>query len=139
MSGPAGQRPMVTLVELAQWAKGDLVVRSVPSDPRAREAFLVSGITGASLDSRAIEPGMLFVPLPGANVDGHAYLDEAFARGAGAALCARAVHPLIAHHDLGPMIVRARPPPRNWSPPHSRPRLPRCALRATRTTTGACR
>lgn len=105
MSGAAGQRPMVTLVELAQWAKGDLVVRSVPSDPRAREAFLVSGITGASLDSRAIEPGMLFVPLPGANVDGHAYLDEAFARGAGAALCARAVHPLIAHHDLGPMIV----------------------------------
>ncbi|MBI5170822.1 MAG: UDP-N-acetylmuramoyl-tripeptide--D-alanyl-D-alanine ligase [Candidatus Eisenbacteria bacterium] len=97
--------PMITLVELAQWSRGDLVVKHVPEGAVAREEFLRSGVTGASLDSRAIAPGMLFVPLPGRKVDGHAFLDEVFARGAGAALCARAVHPLIAHHDLGPLVL----------------------------------
>ncbi len=101
--GPAG--PMITLVQLAQWANGDLVVREAPRDPAAREALLRRGVTGATLDSRALAPGMLFVPLPGSRVDGHAYLDEAFARGAGAALCARAVHPAIAHLDLGPLVL----------------------------------
>lgn len=97
--------PMISLVQLAQWAGGDLVVRDVPGDPLAREAFLKSGVTGAGLDTRTLEPGMLFVPLPGSKVDGHAFLDEAFAKGAGAALCARAIHPLIAHHDLGPLVL----------------------------------
>ena len=103
MSAPAP--PLVTLVQLAQWAGGDLVVREVPSDPLAREALLKSGITGATLDTRALRAGMLFVPLPGSRVDGHAYLDEAFARGAGAALCARAVHPQVAHLPLGPLVL----------------------------------
>ena len=97
--------PLVTLVQLAQWAGGDLVVHEVPGDPLAREALLKSGITGATLDTRAVEPGMLFVPLPGSRTDGHAFLDEAFARGAGAALCARAVYPRIAHLPLGPMVL----------------------------------
>lgn len=104
--GPgAAERPMITLVELAQWANGDLVVKDVPRDARAREALLRSGVTGATLDTRAIEPGMLFVPLPGSRVDGHAFLDEAFAQGAGAALCDRAVHAHIAHLDLGPLVL----------------------------------
>lgn len=97
--------PLVTLPQLAQWAGGDLVVRDVPREPSAREALLRSGITGATLDTRALEPGMLFVPLPGRNVDGHAFLDEAFARGAGAALCARAVYPRIAELPLGPLVL----------------------------------
>jgi len=97
--------PMITLVQLAQWANGDLVVREVPRDPAAREALLAGGVTGATLDSRAVEPGMLFVPLPGSRVDGHAFLDEVFGRGAGAALCARAVHPAIAHLELGPLVL----------------------------------
>ena len=101
----AQQPPMLTLVQLAQWANGDLVVREVPNDPAAREALLKSGVSGAALDTRAIQPGMLFVPLPGSRVDGHAFLDEAFARGAGAALCARAVHPAIAHLELGPLVL----------------------------------
>lgn len=101
--GAAG--PMITLVQLAQWANGDLVVREAPREPAAREALLRRGVTGATLDSRALAPGMLFVPLPGSRVDGHAFLDEAFARGAGAALCARAVHPAIAHLDLGPLVL----------------------------------
>ena len=99
--------PQVTLVQLAQWAGGDLVVRDAPAEPSAREAFLRSGITGAAIDTRAIQPGMLFVPLPGSRTDGHAYLDEAFARGAGAALCARAVHPRIAELPLGPLVLVA--------------------------------
>lgn len=97
--------PAIKLVELAQWANGDLTVQSVPEGAAAREAFLASGVTGASIDTRTLAPGMLFVPLPGANVDGHAYLDEAFARGAAAALCARAAHPLIAHVPLGPLVL----------------------------------
>jgi UDP-N-acetylmuramoyl-tripeptide--D-alanyl-D-alanine ligase len=97
--------PAITLVELAQWAGGDLVVRSVPEGPAAREAFLKSGITGASLDTRKIRPGMLFVPLPGSQVDGHVFLDEAFAAGASAALCDRAIHPRIAEVDLGPLVL----------------------------------
>ena len=99
------EQPLITLVQLAQWANGDLVVRAVPHAADAREALLRSGVTGASLDTRTLEPGMLFVPLPGAQVDGHAYLDEAFARGAGAALCAREVYPHIEHHDLGPLVL----------------------------------
>ena len=97
--------PAITLVELAQWAGGDLTVRSVPAGPAAREAFLRGGVTGAALDTRRILPGMLFVPLPGSHADGHAYLDEAFANGAAAALCARGVHPRIAHLELGPLVL----------------------------------
>ena len=103
MNGP---RPAhVTLVQLAQWAAGDLVVNDVPADATAREALLRDGVSGATLDTRAIEPGMLFVPLPGSRTDGHAYMDEAFARGAGAALCARAVHARIAELPLGPLVL----------------------------------
>ncbi len=103
MSAPVA--PLVTLVQLAQWAGGDLVVREVPGDPIAREALLRTGITGGTLDSRAVRPGMLFVPLPGSRVDGHAFLDEAFERGAGAALCARAIHPQVADLPLGPLVL----------------------------------
>lgn len=97
--------PLVTLVQLAQWAGGDLVVREVPSDPLAREQLLKSGITGATLDTRAVQAGMLFVPLPGSHTDGHAFLDEAFDRGAGAALCSRTVYPQIQHLPLGPLVL----------------------------------
>ncbi len=99
------EQPLITLVQLAQWAQGDLMVRHVPDDPAGREALLRSGVTGATLDTRTVEPGMLFVPLPGSRTDGHAFLDEAFERGAGAALCSRHIHPHIAHHELGPLVL----------------------------------
>jgi UDP-N-acetylmuramoyl-tripeptide--D-alanyl-D-alanine ligase len=38
--------------------------------------------TSVTIDSRAIAPGALFVPLPGSRTDGHAYLAEAVQRGA---------------------------------------------------------
>lgn len=104
MSAPT-PTPLVTLVQLAQWAGGDLIVHEVPTEATQREALLRTGITGAAIDTRNLEPGMLFVPLPGSRTDGHAFLDEAFARGAGAALCDRTVHPRIAHLPLGPLVL----------------------------------
>lgn len=43
-------------------------------------------ISEAAIDSRQVIPGSLFVALPGERVDGHAYVGEAFKRGAHAAL-----------------------------------------------------
>jgi UDP-N-acetylmuramoyl-tripeptide--D-alanyl-D-alanine ligase len=42
---------------------------------------------GISTDSRTIEKGELFVPLKGLNFDGHAFIREAFSRGAAGSLC----------------------------------------------------
>ncbi len=44
---------------------------------------------GVSIDSRTLQPGELFVALRGPRHDGHAFLAEAHARGAAAALVAR--------------------------------------------------
>jgi UDP-N-acetylmuramoyl-tripeptide--D-alanyl-D-alanine ligase len=46
-------------------------------------------IRGAAVDSRLVEPGQLFVALPGERVDGHQFLDEAIARGAAALIVSR--------------------------------------------------
>jgi len=97
--------PLLTLPEVAQLAGGDLVVTRVPGEAAAREAWLRSGIGGASIDTRALEPGDLFVPLPGARTDGHAFLGEAFRRGAAAALCARERHAALAGVEHGALIV----------------------------------
>ena len=52
-------------------------------------------ISAAHFDSRRIEPGMLFVALPGARVDGNDYIGDALSRGAAATLGSRidAEHP----------------------------------------------
>ncbi len=97
--------PTIGLVQLARWSRGDLVVREVPGDPLAREALLRAGIDGASIDTRTLAPGQLFVPLSGSRVDGHAFLGEAFARGAAVALCARSHHASIAGREPGPLVV----------------------------------
>ncbi|OYV73105.1 MAG: hypothetical protein B7Z74_04475, partial [Deltaproteobacteria bacterium 21-66-5] len=47
------------------------------------------GIGGISADSRSVRPGDLFVAVPGARADGHAYLADAASRGAAAALVER--------------------------------------------------
>jgi UDP-N-acetylmuramoyl-tripeptide--D-alanyl-D-alanine ligase len=46
-------------------------------------------IRGAAVDSRLIEPGQMFVALPGEHTDGHAFLADAVARGATALLVTR--------------------------------------------------
>ena len=45
--------------------------------------------TGLSTDSRAIEPGQLFVALKGEQFDGHAYINQVVAAGAGAVIAQR--------------------------------------------------
>ncbi len=54
---------------------------SVPCSKSPRLSF-----TGASIDSRTILPGELFVALKGQNTDGHKYVSDALAKGAAAAL-----------------------------------------------------
>ncbi len=44
-------------------------------------------VVGAQLDSRKIQPGQLFVALPGVRTDGHRFISGAAAAGAGAILC----------------------------------------------------
>lgn len=95
----------ITLPELARMAGGDLVVREVPSDPQARESLLRTGVRGAGIDTRTLAGGELFAPLPGSRTDGHAFLEEAFRRGAGAALCARARYPEWQGREPGPLVV----------------------------------
>ena len=47
--------------------------------PEAAGSLLISGLTE---DSRKVEPGFVFAALPGTKVDGSAYIDQAFERGA---------------------------------------------------------
>lgn len=66
---------------------------------RAEEVLAATGGRGpggweasdVSIDSRNLAPGALFVALPGSRHDGHAFVADAFARGAAAALVARDV------------------------------------------------
>lgn len=65
---------------------------------RANSPFEVRGVT---FDSREVEPGDLFVALPGTVHDGHDFVSEAFAKGASAALVAQAVDgPHVAVGDV---------------------------------------
>ncbi|WP_338471485.1 UDP-N-acetylmuramoyl-tripeptide--D-alanyl-D-alanine ligase [Niallia sp. XMNu-256] len=50
------------------------------------ESFLEVTIQGVTIDSRKIEPGNLFVPFKGEHSDGHRYVEDAFQKGAAAAL-----------------------------------------------------
>ena len=95
----------LTLTTLARMTDGDLVVRDVPRAPAEREALLRREVWGARIDSRAIEPGELFVPLRGAHADGHEFLAAAFERGAAAALCERAAHPRWQGREPGPLVL----------------------------------
>jgi UDP-N-acetylmuramoyl-tripeptide--D-alanyl-D-alanine ligase len=101
----AAAQPILTLTQLARMAGGDLAVRDIPTEAAAREAFLRSGIDGAAIDTRSLEPGALFVPLPGSRTDGHEFLEEAFRRGAGAALCARERWESLRGREPGPLVV----------------------------------
>ena len=47
-----------------------------------KEEILGTPFAGATLDSRLVKPGMLFVAVKGEKVDGHAFIDQARAKGA---------------------------------------------------------
>ena len=66
--------PALTADDLAGLTGGRLLARS------ARP------IRGAAVDSRAVEPGQVFVALPGERTDGHAFIADAVARGASAVI-----------------------------------------------------
>src|SRR5690349_13870218 len=55
---------------------------------KASATFEVGGVT---FDSREVEPGFLFVAMPGTVRDGHKFVDAAFAAGAGGAIVSRPV------------------------------------------------
>ncbi|MEO5618646.1 MAG: UDP-N-acetylmuramoyl-tripeptide--D-alanyl-D-alanine ligase [Candidatus Eisenbacteria bacterium] len=97
--------PILTLPQLAQFSGGDLWVRAVPGEARAREAWLASGVEGVSIDTRTLRAGDLFVPLAGGNTDGHAFIGEAFTRGAAAALCDRAHAAEWSGRSEGPLVI----------------------------------
>jgi UDP-N-acetylmuramoyl-tripeptide--D-alanyl-D-alanine ligase len=48
-------------------------------------------VTGVTFDSREVQPGDLFVAMPGTAADGHAFVDSAFASGAVGAIVSRPV------------------------------------------------
>ena len=46
-------------------------------------------VTGACIDTRVLQPGQLFIALPGSRVDGHEFVRKAAALGASGALVSR--------------------------------------------------
>lgn len=46
---------------------------------------------GLSIDTRTIQPGNLFIAIPGENIDGHHFVAEAYQKGAAAAVVMRAI------------------------------------------------
>jgi len=57
-------------------------------------------VTGLACHSKQVRPGDLFVAIEGASMDGHAFIDEAIARGASAVVAQR---PPAQYHRGGPM------------------------------------
>jgi UDP-N-acetylmuramoyl-L-alanyl-D-glutamate--2,6-diaminopimelate ligase len=53
------------------------------------EGALDRDVCGITYDSRRVAPGMVFVAVPGAHVDGHDYVNSAIDRGAVAIICER--------------------------------------------------
>jgi UDP-N-acetylmuramoyl-tripeptide--D-alanyl-D-alanine ligase len=65
----------------------DLIEALTNSRPEMTPMF----ITEAAIDSRQVIPGGLFVAIPGEKADGHAFVTQAFQRGAVAALIEREI------------------------------------------------
>lgn len=82
---PAQPRPLADLV--ARLRSGESLrgirVAGRPVSPGGLPPVAVTGVTD---DSRAVRPGCLFVAVPGFRVDGHAFLANAVAAGAAAAI-----------------------------------------------------
>ncbi len=67
-------------------------------------------LTDAEIDSRKIIPGSLFIAVVGERVDGHDYVDEAFQRGASAALIQHDIPSAVPVIDLSkPGAINAIP------------------------------
>jgi len=73
--------------QLSEVAAAIAAVAAIPSPAPA--SFRDVSLTGVSVDSRRTRPGDLFVALPGARVDGHAFAAGAASAGAAAILASR--------------------------------------------------
>jgi UDP-N-acetylmuramoyl-tripeptide--D-alanyl-D-alanine ligase len=69
----------------ALWTSGEIAAATAGT---ASAPFEVTGVT---FDSREVEPGFLFVAMPGTVHDGHDFVDAAFAAGAAGAIVSRPV------------------------------------------------
>ena len=74
---------------------------------RLQRPTTVSGITGASVDSRRVSPGSCYVALVGERADGHLFVGDALRAGAVAALVSR---PVEVPDDLDAALVLVRDP-----------------------------
>jgi UDP-N-acetylmuramoyl-L-alanyl-D-glutamate--2,6-diaminopimelate ligase len=61
------------------------IVRQLPT--LRIEGSLDREVTGITYDSRRLTPGMIFVAIPGHQVDGHQFISSAIDRGAAAVIC----------------------------------------------------
>jgi len=68
----------------------------------APEAHRGTVVTGVSKDTRTIKPGDLYIAIKGEHFDADEFVDDAFAKGAAAAIT-------TAPHDAGPTIVTEEP------------------------------
>jgi UDP-N-acetylmuramoyl-L-alanyl-D-glutamate--2,6-diaminopimelate ligase len=59
--------------------------------PGFRENFRDIEVRGITCDSRQVQPGALFVAIPGHRLDGAAFVDEAIRRGAGAIVAEKSI------------------------------------------------
>ena len=92
---------MMTLARAAEWCGGELIV------PAGAESAMM---TGASIDTRELNRGDLFIALPGANADGADFIPEAARLGACAALRARGSWVAQVDSEIAlPQIVVADP------------------------------
>jgi UDP-N-acetylmuramoyl-L-alanyl-D-glutamate--2,6-diaminopimelate ligase len=85
---PTEPRPLLGLIDRLHAAGGLRGAREGGRaiGPSALGPVQVRGVTD---DSRNVEPGMIFVAVPGLHVDGHDYVERAAVRGAAAAIVER--------------------------------------------------
>ncbi|SHI95892.1 UDP-N-acetylmuramoyl-tripeptide--D-alanyl-D-alanine ligase [Pseudobutyrivibrio xylanivorans] len=84
----------MTLAHVAQVVDGQLVT------PAGTEALKNTEIQGAVNDNRKVEKDFLFIPMVGARVDGHDFIEDAFSKGALASLSERELD-----NPTGPYII----------------------------------
>ena len=82
---------------------------------RATHAFEAKGV---SIDTRTLKPGDLFVALSGENRDGHVFVKDALAKGAAAALVARAPESVFEDAPLLRVAHTRNVPSRTWDVRH---------------------
>jgi len=67
------------------------LLAKIPERPVFATPLPDTPITGIAFDSRAVQPGYVFVPLVGAQTDGHLYIPSAILNGAVAVVCSKRI------------------------------------------------